>query len=81
MNSTTNLYWTCDCAVVHKKSESTYCVVCDAEEKDSPDATFIEVENMLKAVLKDNNTNGDAFIQDAEQSLKGLMENCADPNL
>lgn len=50
----------------------TYCALCAAEEKDSPDSMFNEVENMLKAVLKDNNTNGDAFIQDAEQDLKEL---------
>lgn len=72
MNSTTNLYWTCDCDIVHKKSESTYCSVCDTEEKDSPDSSLKEVENMLIKVIKDNNTNGDAFIQDAEQDLKEL---------
>ena len=76
MSETTSLYWDCDCehGYIHKKSELTYCGICDAEEKDSPDSMYNEVEAMLKDILKMNATNGDAFIQDAEQDLRELRE-------
>lgn len=76
MRETTDLYWDCDCtnSYIHKKSEMTYCALCDAEEKDSPDSMYNEVEKMLGDIIKTNATNGDAFIQDAEQDLRELRE-------
>ncbi len=83
MSETTDLYWDCDCehGYIHKKSELTYCGICDAEEKDSPDSMYNEVEKMLGDIIKTNATNGDAFIQDAEQDLQILKESYNDPNL
>lgn len=83
MSETTDLYWDCDCPdnYIHKKSELTYCGICDAEEKDSPDSMYNEVEKMLGDIIKTNATNGDAFIQDAEQDLQILKESYNDPNL
>lgn len=73
---TTDLYWDCDCEnnYIHKKTDMTYCEICDAEEKDSPDSHLTEVILMLSEIIIGNTTNGDAFIQDAEQDLKILKE-------
>jgi hypothetical protein len=76
MSETTDLYWDCDCEnnYIHKKTDMTYCEICDAEEKDSPDSQLTEVILMLSEIIMGNTTNGDAFIQDAEQDLKILKE-------